>query len=516
MRRLRGPLVLLALISAGLIALAGGQGGTGQGLERVKARGVLICGVASAAKPFGFLDERSRQLRGYDIDICDAVARHMGVRAEPVAVSVEQRVAELNSGRIDMLAAVLGWTPERARQIDYSHRYFVSHQIVIVRPGAGIKTLADLNGRRISAAKGSTAEQYLRAVAPRANLLTFQDAPSGYLAFTQGKVEAMAVSDLAALQLRHQSGYRFETLQAPLKVEPWGLAVRKGDHAMLGQVNKALENMEASGEGRALFVKWFGPSSEFAQQRQFVFGPIAPNGGTVEQGLKAPTVPWLGAPILGRLWQGLLTTAQLFVFAWLIAFGGGLCLTLVRASPIRGANHVVATFVEFTRNIPLLVQVMFWYFAVPSLLPESMRQWLAAHDGEFLLATLALGMALAGYFSEAMRSGLRAIPRTQTEAGRALGFSYFETMRHVILPQALHLSVPPLVNNTILLFQNTSIALAIGVHELMYQTRAIDNETYRTAEIFGVATLIYLTGSALLTGVGVYLERRSARGRGAR
>ena len=474
-------------------------------LAQIRTRGSLVCGVATGARPFGFVDAQSRQLTGYDVDICKAVARRLGVSAHPVAVSVEQRIAELNSGRIDLLVAVLGWTPDRARQIDYSHRYFVSRQMVIARSGNGISTLADLAGRKISAAKGSTAEQYLRVRAPEAQLLTFQDAPSAFLALSQGKVDAMAVSDLAAIQFARQSDFGFAAIDEPLKVEPWGLAVRKGQHAMLAEVNDALDAVEASGEAAEIFWHWFGPGTDFAQQRSFKFGPI--DAGPPGAGGDRPSVSLLRDPFPSWLLYGALTTLQLFVYAWLIAFTGGLGLTILRASPVRWAENLVAAYVELTRNIPLLAQVMFWYFAVPVLLPASMQAWIIAHDGEFLLATLALGFALAGYFSEAMRSGVRAVPRTQIEAGRALGFSFFATMRHVILPQALRFSVPPLVNNTVLLFQNTSIALAIGVHELMYQTRAIDNETYRTVEIFAVATLIYLAGSALLVALGSRFER---------
>jgi polar amino acid transport system substrate-binding protein len=508
---------LLALIAGVALVIAAAFSAApplGDAFERVRSRGVLVCGVTSGARPFGFLDQQSRELTGYDVDFCKAVARRMSVRAELVAVSVEQRIPELNSGRIDLLVAVLGWTPERAREIDYSHRYFVSRQVVIVRPGSAIHSLADLDGRKISAAKGSTAEQYLRVTVPGARLLTFQDPSSAFLALTQGKVDAMAITDLAATQFRHKSSVDFTVLSPPLKVEPWGLAVRKGEQQLLQAVNRALEALETSGEAAAIFDQWFGAGSDYAQRRLFNIGPIdSPRPDASGEGATV-------TPLLKRLptllLQGLVTTVKLFVCSWLLAFGLGLCLTVFRTSSIRAANWVVSTYVELTRNIPLLAQLMFWYFAMPSLLPAAAQDWIEAHDGEFLLAILALGCALAGYFSEAMRSGIRAVPKTQMEAGRALGFSYIATMRHVILPQGLRHSIPPLINLTVLLFQNTSIALAIGVHELMYQTRSVVNETYLTVEVFGVTTLIYLAGSSLLTFIGRSLERRFGQSETAR
>lgn len=208
------------------------------------------------------------------------------------------------------------------------------------------------------------------------------------------------------------------------------------------------------------------------------------------------------------LWHGFVVTIELFTLSWLIAFVFGTTLVLIRTAPLPFAGWLVASYVELARNIPLLVQVLFWYFAMPLLLPDSTQQWINQHGSEFILATCALGFCLAAYFSESLRSGIRAIPPTQFEAGRALGFGYVSTMRYIILPQAFRATVPPMLNNTLLLFKNTSVAMAIGVHELIYQARAIDNDTFRTFEIFAVATVIYLIGSVLLTVSGDYFERR--------
>ena len=478
-------------------------------LSHVRSRGALICGVSSSIKPFGYLDPTSRELVGYDVDFCRAVAAHLGVRAEPVAVSVEQRIPELDAGRIDLLVSVLGWTPERARQIDYSHSYFVSRQVVIVRAGSDIRDLPGLANHRVSAAKGSTGEQYLRVKVPGAAVLTFQDGPSAFLAFEQGKVEAMVLSDLAAMQMRRGSGSDFITLPEPIAIETWGLGIRKGQPALLGQVNAALAEMETNGRAEAIFGKWFGPKTEFAQSRTFKVRPIATAGQQAET--KAGDLrDLLHAPYPAWLLQGLLTTLELTALSWVLAFSLAMVLTGLRMSPLAPLQWFVVTYVEFARNIPLLVQVMFWYFAVPSLLPAGARHWLQSHNSEFFLATCALGFCLAGYFAESIRSGIRAIPLGQEEAARALGFGPVKAFGFIIVPQAIRLSIPPLMNNTLLLFQNSAIALAIGVHELMYQTRAIENETYQTAAIFGLATAIYFGVSLLMMFQAARVERRLA------
>src|SRR5262245_8171484 len=103
---------------------------------------------------------------------------------------------------------------------------------------------------------------------------------------------------------------------------------------------------------------------------------------------------------------------------------------------------------------------------MPQLLPDVLQQAINRGNSEFILAGLALGCCLAAYFSESLRSGIRSINRTQFEASRALGFSFLQTMQYIVFPQAVPATIPPLMNNTLLLFKNTSIAMAIGVHEL--------------------------------------------------
>ncbi|WP_295047998.1 amino acid ABC transporter permease [uncultured Paracoccus sp.] len=213
---------------------------------------------------------------------------------------------------------------------------------------------------------------------------------------------------------------------------------------------------------------------------------------------------------MGWLVDGLKLTMLLAAGAWLIAFVLAVILAVLRATEWKPAVWLVSAYVEIHQNIPLLVQVMFWYFAMPELLPEAVRMWLNDRNIEFTLAMISIGLCFAAYMSEALRSGLRAVPRTQYEAGRAAGFSYLQTMRYVTVPQALRLSVPPLVNYSLLLFKNTSIAMAIGVHELTYQSRQIESDTFRTFEVFIIATGIYLAFSFLIMALGTLYERRSA------
>lgn len=205
---------------------------------------------------------------------------------------------------------------------------------------------------------------------------------------------------------------------------------------------------------------------------------------------------------------GTATTIGLTIAAWLLGMAMGILLTLIRMVPFRPFEWFVALYVEFHRNVPLLVQIFVWYFAIPQLLPRALRVWINGHHGEFLLAMIALGLASAAYISEDLRSGIRSIPKTQYEAARSIGFNYLQAMGWVILPQALRIVIPPLINQTLLLFKNTSLAMAIGVAELTYRTREVDSYTFKTFEAFAVATVIYLAISFAIMAAGNYADRR--------
>lgn len=209
--------------------------------------------------------------------------------------------------------------------------------------------------------------------------------------------------------------------------------------------------------------------------------------------------------------DGTVTTLELALGAWLLAMFIALMLVVVRLTNYRTAQWLVSAYVSYHRNVPTLIQLMMWYFAIPTLLPESLQMWINDFNAEFLFSLLALGLCQAAYFSEDIRSGLRAIPDGQTEAARALGMGYVRAMRLVILPQGVRNALPAVINHTVLLFKNTSLAMVIGVADLTYVTRDIENQTFRTFEAYIVATAGYLIFSLMLMGAGALLARRFQR-----
>ncbi|MHA7124680.1 ABC transporter substrate-binding protein [Achromobacter xylosoxidans] len=242
-------------------------------LQDIKARGKFICGTMGTAEPFSFQDPKTRAIVGYEVDMCQAVADSLGVPLELKLITVEARIPELIAGRVGVVAANLGWSPERAQQIDYSHQHFVSLQKVLARESdKDLKAPADLAGKRVSAVRGSSSEQGARKFIPNVEPVTFKDPSGAFLALQQGKVSGFVGSELMLVKLKQQaasSAVPAKILEPALFVEPWGMGVRRGDTAMLNQVNKVLDGLEASGKATQIFDKWFGAGTPFNMKRDF-------------------------------------------------------------------------------------------------------------------------------------------------------------------------------------------------------------------------------------------------------
>lgn len=206
--------------------------------------------------------------------------------------------------------------------------------------------------------------------------------------------------------------------------------------------------------------------------------------------------------------QGLVRMLELTALAWILSMLLGMVLAIARMSRPWALRAAVAAYVEYHQNVPMVVQIFIWYFGIPALLPLGMQQWFNARNGEFIFVLVALSLCMGAYISEALRGGIRSIPVSQVEAARALGLNFLQASRLVVLPQAFRIALPTLVNLTVLLFKNTSLAMIVGVAELTYVTREIESLTFRTIEVYLFTTVVYLGISLAITGLGGMLEKR--------
>ena len=214
---------------------------------------------------------------------------------------------------------------------------------------------------------------------------------------------------------------------------------------------------------------------------------------------------------------GFLTTMKLSVVSIVLAFLLGLVVAVMRLSSNKPIRWLAIGFLEFVRNTPLLVQIFFWYFGSYKILPTSWSEWLnGTNQFELVAAVVALTIYTSAFIAEDIRSGILSIPKEQMEAARSAGFSYLQSMRFVILPQAVRITVPPLVNQFLNLAKNSSLAMTIGVAELTYQARQIESHTLRGFEAFMASTLIYVIISLALTYMIHAYDERVLKLKGAR
>ena len=234
-------------------------------LKDVADRGKFICGTLGTSEPFSFQDPDTRAVVGYEVDLCQAIADSLDVSLEIRLIAVEARIPELVAGRVDIVAANLGWTEERAQQIDYSNQHFASFQKVLVRADSGFETSDQLAGQRISATRGSTSERAAHEKLPDVEVLTFKDGSGAFLAVQQGKVAGMVNSELSSIKFieasAREGGDEMKILDPALVLEPWGLGIRKGEDEFKAHVNTVLADLDESGKFDEIWDKWFGPET---------------------------------------------------------------------------------------------------------------------------------------------------------------------------------------------------------------------------------------------------------------
>ncbi len=201
--------------------------------------------------------------------------------------------------------------------------------------------------------------------------------------------------------------------------------------------------------------------------------------------------------------RGLLVTIEISVLSLLLSIVLGLLLGVLRVVPSRLVRHLAGAYVEFFRNIPPLVHLFFLFFGLPRL---------GIMFSSFMCGVIGLTMYHAGFVAEILRAGIEAVGRNQMEGGRALGFSYLGTMRHVVLPQAVWVVLPPLGNLFISLVKTSALVATIGGGDLMYEVEILHERTFRIFEIFGFAGLVYMVLSLLL-GAAVHRLEIYAQGR---
>ncbi len=216
------------------------------------------------------------------------------------------------------------------------------------------------------------------------------------------------------------------------------------------------------------------------------------------------------------LLDGFLLTLGLALLSCLLATLIGAPLAIARLSRRRLLSWPARAYLALFRNTPLLVQLFFWYFGVPALLPEALVSWLnTPHETplldwpsfEFLAGAWGLTLYTSAFVAEEFRAGIASVRPEQRAAGLALGLTQRQVWRVVVLPQALRTALPPLLGQYMNALKNSSLAMAIGLAELSYASRQVETETFKTFQAFGIATLLYIGAIALIEAFGQALQQ---------
>jgi glutamate/aspartate transport system permease protein len=214
---------------------------------------------------------------------------------------------------------------------------------------------------------------------------------------------------------------------------------------------------------------------------------------------------------LDLLLAGLWLTIKTSLLAWVIALVTGSIVGVLRTLPSRAATWFGFAYVEFFRNMPLLVQLFLWFFVLPELLPRNAGLWLKQlPNAPFWTAAIGIGLFMSARVAVQLQAGIGSLPRGQKQAATALGLTTLQTYRYVLLPMAYRIILPPLTSEFLSTIKNTAVAITIGLLELTGEARSMQEFSFQVFEAFTAATVMYLLINIVVVTAMRFLERRVA------
>lgn len=211
---------------------------------------------------------------------------------------------------------------------------------------------------------------------------------------------------------------------------------------------------------------------------------------------------------LDMLLSGLALTIKTALLAWVIALVFGSVVGVLRTLPSRTASWIGFAWVEFFRNMPLLVQLFLWFFVLPELLPREAGLWLKQlPNAPFWTAAIGVGLFMSARVAVQLDAGIGSLPRGQKQAATALGLTTIQSYRYILLPMAYRIILPPLTSEFLNTIKNTAVAITIGLLELTGQARAMQEFSFQVFEAFTAATVMYLIINIVVVTAMRFLER---------
>jgi polar amino acid transport system substrate-binding protein len=419
-------------------------------LDSIRKQGVLTWGAdAEGGAPYVYPDpDKPERLIGFECDLADALAVKLGVKARMVQNQWDQLIPALDRGNFDIILNGLELTPENQQHIAMSQPYFVYAQQIVTRANStGIERLDNLAGKAVGVLSSSVGQRLLEEKGG-VTVKTYPGNVETLRDLKAGRIDA-AVMDLpiAAFYARPDQALRLSgTSFAP---GYYAIGVRKADLRLVAVLNDALRQLADDGTLERIYRR-YGVWDE----RQLSLKDYQPQVVARTQGTST-LKEW--PKYLPLLLRGAVTTIEISVLAMALAVTAGLAIVLVRMYAVAPLSWCAKAYVEIIRGTPLLIQLFLIYYGLPEI---------GIRLNPFLAGITGLGLNYAASEAENYRAGIQSIAHGQTEAALALGMSRWQTLRHVVLPQAFRVVIPPVTNDFIAMFKDSSIVSVITMTEL--------------------------------------------------
>lgn len=419
-------------------------------------------GDSEGGAPYVFQDPKDpRRTIGFEVEIAEALAARLNRTSVFVQNQWDGLIPALQRGNYDLALNGLEVTEDRKTQIAFSIPYYVTTLQLSVRVEENsINSLADLKGRTVGTLKYSLAQRVLEREGGIA-LRTYDGLINAYQDLGFGRLDAV-LNDYPIAVYYSRPNPKLKFAGQPVERVLYAIGLRRDDAALLKEVNAALLELIKSGELRRIYEKW----GLWNKETEDLFREMtAQPQQALEDYTRAVTAErtWRDRlrqyasyiPIL--VFQGAPMTLLISVAGMALAVAFGLVLALTNLYAPRPAAYLARAYIEVFRGTPLLIQLYLIFYGLPNI---------GIRLTPLAAAIIGLGLNYAAYEAENYRAGIQSIPKGQMEAALSLGMARSQALRYVIVPQAMRLVIPPVTNDFIALFKDSSIVSVITMVEL--------------------------------------------------
>ncbi len=469
---------------------------------------------AEGGAPFLFKDPQdpSRNV-GFEADLIESLSKRLARPIEFHQYNYDSLIPGLERRDFDFAMNGLEVTPDRAARLRFSRPYYVYHlQLVVRADDSRIASVDDcLKHKGRVGTLGETAASRLldrRGIASK----IYDSQAEPYKDLELGRVDAVLM-DLPIALYYARPNPRLKLVGEPLEKGVYAIAFRRDQEQLAQQFDTALIAMAREGTLQTIYEKWHlwnddqSLLAEESPQLPRASGVSADGGDAIGDVLGEAGRNFTFGKYFPLLVKSALITIEVSVSSMAVAMALGLLIAMSRLYGPAPLRWLAITYVEFFRGIPVLLLLYLLYYAIPSLLDQA--HWgLTFKPSDFTVAILAFGLNYAAYEAEIYRGGLSSIPAGQWEAAASLGMSRVTTFRRIILPQALRVITPPVTNDFVALFKDTSLVSTIGIIELTKQYQMLSKSSLKYLEVGLVTACLYLLMSVPLGYVARKLEQK--------